>query len=100
MRRESLEIEASACRKRAEEFAGQAEQPFLLSLATAFEDLARRPRPEESGSHPIGIVGVEPRYQLTHSRRGARHDALVSARVTLLMLTLWGALIAFAYVTF
>ena len=100
MRKEFLEIEASACRKRAEEFAGQAEQPFLLNLATAFEDLARRARLEETGSHPTAIAGVEPRFQLTRSRRGARHDALVSARVTLLMLTLWAALIAFAYVTF
>jgi hypothetical protein len=100
MRREFLENEATACRKCAEEFAGQAEQPFLLNLATAFEHLARSARRDEARSHRKRIAANQPPFQLTHSRTGARHDTWVSAQVTLLMITLWGALIAFAYLTF
>jgi hypothetical protein len=40
MRTESLVNEAAKCRRQAKEFAGRPEQPFLLSVASAFEDLA------------------------------------------------------------
>ena len=39
MRTEWLAREAHTCRKRAEEYAGRPEQPFLLSLANAFDEL-------------------------------------------------------------
>jgi len=40
MRRSSLEEEAEACRKLAKKLAGQPEEPFLLRLATALEEVA------------------------------------------------------------
>jgi hypothetical protein len=40
MRTEILANEAAKCRRQAKEFAGRPEQPFLLSVAEAFDDLA------------------------------------------------------------
>lgn len=40
MRSEGLAEEARECRRRASEFAGRAEQAFLLKLAVAFEEIA------------------------------------------------------------
>jgi len=38
----SFTEEAAKCRAQANEFAGRPEQPFLLRLSKAFEDLAER----------------------------------------------------------
>jgi hypothetical protein len=40
MNREALTNEAVKCRRLAPEFAGKSEEPFLLKLAAAFEQLA------------------------------------------------------------
>lgn len=40
MRQEVLERHADECRKMIPEFAGRPEEPFLLQLASAFEQLA------------------------------------------------------------
>jgi hypothetical protein len=50
MLEQSLHKEAASCREMAREFAGRPEEPFLLSLASAMEELAlvrtaRRKRP-------------------------------------------------------
>ena len=52
--------EAVKCRVQAEEFAGKPEQPFLLRLASAFEELAQI---ERGGmpSRPASPVGQRPR---------------------------------------
>jgi hypothetical protein len=42
---ETLTTEAAECRRWAREFAGRPEQPFLLQLASAFEELAHNARP-------------------------------------------------------
>ena len=39
-----LRNEAEHCRELAPEFVGRPEQPFLLKLAVAFEDLAQKKR--------------------------------------------------------
>jgi hypothetical protein len=40
MRAETLKEEAAECRRRANEFVGRPEEPFLLQLASALEELA------------------------------------------------------------
>jgi hypothetical protein len=47
MQTQSLSKEAAKCREQAKEFAGRPEQPFLLSVASAFEDLALRDKRTE-----------------------------------------------------
>lgn len=47
MRTELLAIEAAKCRRQAKKFVGRPEQPFLLSVASAFEDLALRDARDE-----------------------------------------------------
>lgn len=42
MRKCFFKREATKCREMAVEFAGRPEQPFLLDVANAFEDLAYR----------------------------------------------------------
>jgi hypothetical protein len=37
--------QAEKCRKQADEFAGRPEAPFLLRVASAFEELASEPAP-------------------------------------------------------
>ena len=44
VRERSYEHEAEKCRRQAEQFAGRAEAPFLLRLATSFEELQAAPR--------------------------------------------------------
>lgn len=44
MLKKSLEKEAESCRELAKEFAGRAEGPFLLRLASVMEELAPGPR--------------------------------------------------------
>lgn len=44
MLKKSLEKEAASCRELAKEFAGRAEGPFLLRLASVMEELAPGPR--------------------------------------------------------
>ena len=51
MREVSLAAEAASCRKNAEDFAGLPERPFLLSIADAFDELAR----DEAASTPNGV---------------------------------------------
>ena len=46
MRNKSLVNEAETCRQRAKEFAGRPEQPFLLRLADAFDELASIDEPQ------------------------------------------------------
>ena len=43
--RERLTTEAAECRRWAREFAGRPEQPFLLQLAVAFDELADNAKP-------------------------------------------------------
>lgn len=53
MRTETLTNEAAKCRQQAKEFAGRPEQPFLLSVASAFEDLASKyTRLDSRGARP------------------------------------------------
>lgn len=40
MRKKSLWKEAAECRKMARDFAGRPEEPFLLNVASAMEELA------------------------------------------------------------
>jgi hypothetical protein len=51
MHRETLTREANECRKRAREFFGRPEEPFLLKLASEFERLAKEPHLTQRGRH-------------------------------------------------
>jgi len=44
MRKRSFEHEAEICRRQAEQFAGRPEAPFLLRVASSFEELEAAPR--------------------------------------------------------
>ena len=50
MRNQSLVNEAERCRQRAKELAGRPEQPFLLRLANAFDELAIKDHPTPLGT--------------------------------------------------
>lgn len=54
MRNQTLINEAESCRQRAKEFAGRPEQPFLLRLAEAFEELALNNSPQDRSNQPCG----------------------------------------------
>ena len=83
MRKELIEREAAACRKRAEEFAGRAEEPFLLNLAAAFDDLADRSQ-EVSKTRRPKAASIEP---FDYSRQ-AKRERVTSVLVTAMALTL------------
>jgi hypothetical protein len=52
--RGSFADEASRCRSQAAEFAGKPEQPFLLKLSAAFEELALIRNGEPQAHSPRG----------------------------------------------
>jgi hypothetical protein len=92
MRKELIEHEATACRKRAEEFAGRAEQPLLLNLAAAFEDLADCSH-EKSETEQNETGSNEPNDHI----RQAKRERVASVLITIMMITLWVILGLFAY---
>ncbi len=51
MRHEILAREAEECRKLMPEFIGRPEEPFLLKLASAFEELALQRDSRPNGPH-------------------------------------------------
>lgn len=55
--------EAAKCRAQADEFAGKPEQPFLLRLSEAFEDLAL----QDLQAHQ-NLMGLEARATLDSKR--------------------------------
>ena len=92
MRKELIEHEAAACRKRAEEFAGRAEQPLFLNLAAAFENLADG---SHEGSETERNEGGS--NEPNNRSRQAKRERVASA---MMMIALWAILSLFAYFAF